>query len=260
MSELNERGGLPPNFSLSSMINNAQDNRVASQLIMDASDRQRRQIKIDAITGLLKQEAWFDNVDAIIENLQPGEILTIFVVDLDDFKSLNDSLGHDAGDEFLGIAAQALQETFKRETDKMAHGSRERQDSESIARLGGDEFAIYTIQKTDIVDGERRSTDNNEEIDLQPKRVNAELRKLIIDTKFAATNHHMSMGGATYVEGDTAKTLFVRADINMIHSKYQGKIDKISEEDREHLCEIIDFLQRVGARVEPWLFYVINKT
>ena len=233
----------------------------ALQLVIDAADRIRDQISLDAKTGLLKQEAWFDDLDTAIENLQPGERLVVYMADLDNFKTINDTLGHDAGDEVLGIVAEAFKQTFKRETDEIAHGSRERRNSEGIARLGGDEFAVFSTTKANGFSGNQRHNDNVEkEVSTRDERVNTRLQELIAGTRFDGYKLRLSIGEATCNEDDTAKTLLVRADTDMIHAKYQGKIDSISEDDRKRLREIINFLQKVGARVEPWLVDAANVT
>jgi len=62
--------------------------------------------------------------------------MTLFYLDLDDLKKINDSFGHEAGDAALVEAVEALRDTFR--------------DSDIIARLGGDEFAVLAI---DVADG-----------------------------------------------------------------------------------------------------------
>ena len=62
---------------------------------------------------------------------QANELLAVCYFDLDDFKEVNDTLGHEAGDQLLVQLAQRMR-TCMRETD-------------TIARMGGDEFAIATV-------------------------------------------------------------------------------------------------------------------
>jgi diguanylate cyclase (GGDEF)-like protein/PAS domain S-box-containing protein len=79
----------------------------------------------DPLTGL-GNRAWF--MQALAETLHQGDRSALLMLDLDHFKSINDTLGHHAGDLLLGMAAQRLQRALG--------------DTASLARLGGDEFAI----------------------------------------------------------------------------------------------------------------------
>ena len=101
-----------------------------------------RQARTDPLTGLYNRRAFMDELARHIDRLEregmPGALLFI---DLDHFKALNDSCGHDAGDEALRVAAQLLR-TCTRPTDL-------------IARLGGDEFAVWLDGADEFAAAER---------------------------------------------------------------------------------------------------------
>jgi diguanylate cyclase (GGDEF)-like protein/PAS domain S-box-containing protein len=83
----------------------------------------------DSLTGLSNRAVFRDRVDhALARAARDGSELTVLLLDLDGFKTVNDSLGHDAGDELLIAVA-----------DRVRACGRE---SDSVARMGGDEFAI----------------------------------------------------------------------------------------------------------------------
>jgi diguanylate cyclase (GGDEF)-like protein len=83
----------------------------------------------DSLTNLMNRRAFIAEVDSeIARQKRYGGIFSLAIIDLDDFKSLNDSMGHTAGDEALRLTSEILQ-TSTRESD-------------SIGRIGGDEFAI----------------------------------------------------------------------------------------------------------------------
>jgi diguanylate cyclase (GGDEF)-like protein len=83
----------------------------------------------DVLTGLSNRAFFTEQLESAVARLQRhGEPFSVFMMDLDKFKNVNDTLGHPAGDELLRETAQRLQSSL-RETDV-------------LARLGGDEFAI----------------------------------------------------------------------------------------------------------------------
>ena len=96
----------------------------------------REQAERDALTGLFNRQA----VDSLSEHLrlevdQQQSGLIVMMVDLDRFKYINDSYGHDAGDEVLKTVADRLRRSVR--------------DSDIVARLGGDEFLLllpHTVQ------------------------------------------------------------------------------------------------------------------
>lgn len=81
--------------------------------------------KSDALTGLYNRKAFEKFIDQALE--QKSEA-TLYVIDLDNFKKINDTYGHIAGDEAIVAAAEALKHIFR--------------ESDYIARMGGDEFAV----------------------------------------------------------------------------------------------------------------------
>jgi diguanylate cyclase (GGDEF)-like protein len=91
----------------------------------ERDDQLRRLAFEDSLTGLPNRPLFEQR---IAETLASGEPAVIAFLDLDDFKQVNDSLGHAAGDRFLQIAAARLRNALREE--------------DLVARLGGDEFAI----------------------------------------------------------------------------------------------------------------------
>ena len=103
---------------------------------LDANDRARtrqaqdaRVARTDALTGLPNRCAIEEYLpQAIARARHRGGLLAVGVIDLDDFNSVNDQLGRDAGDELLGCVSRGLRTWLR--------------DSDFIARLGGDEFVV----------------------------------------------------------------------------------------------------------------------
>ena len=100
----------------------------------DITERARAQKKIahlahyDALTDLPNRVLFREQLERELERVKRGEQLAVLYIDIDEFKSVNDSLGHPVGDELLKAVACRLRACV-RETD-------------FVARLGGDEFAI----------------------------------------------------------------------------------------------------------------------
>lgn len=98
----------------------------------EAEDQMRHMATHDGLTGLPNRSLLFDRLEAAIHRSHRENNKTaLLFIDLDGFKAVNDTFGHDAGDEVLKVVASQLL-VLSRETD-------------TVARLGGDEFVIlYT--------------------------------------------------------------------------------------------------------------------
>jgi diguanylate cyclase (GGDEF)-like protein/PAS domain S-box-containing protein len=92
-------------------------------------DQLRRQAFHDELTGLPNRALFTDRLEHAISFLGPRtEPIAVLFVDLDDFKMVNDSLGHDAGDRLLVEAGKRIEKSLR--------------PVDTVARLGGDEFAV----------------------------------------------------------------------------------------------------------------------
>ena len=92
----------------------------------------------DSLTDLANRALFRDRVDhALKRRGADGTTVAVLVLDLDRFKTVNDSLGHNAGDELLVAVARRLQSILR--------------PSDTAARLGGDEFAILVEDLHDQV-------------------------------------------------------------------------------------------------------------
>jgi len=124
-----------------------------------------------------------------------GQTVALLAVDLDGFKSVNDTHGHAAGDAVLKTVAQRIQEVIRA--------------SDIVARIGGDEFIIML-------------TDVNQESALET----AERSIALLSMPYAdcLVSVSASVGVALYPEcGDTLKTLTSAADQAMYPAKHSGK-------------------------------------
>src|SRR5205814_7645686 len=84
--------------------------------------------RYDSLTGLPNRALFRDQMDASVTNLRRRGPFAIHFIDLDEFKQVNDTLGHPCGDELLCAVAKRLRNAVR--------------SSDVVARFGGDEFVI----------------------------------------------------------------------------------------------------------------------
>jgi diguanylate cyclase (GGDEF)-like protein len=154
----------------------------------------------DTLTGLPNRSMLDERVASAIEAAdERGGSMTLAFLDLDNFKLVNDSLGHHAGDALLKIVAARMQQCVRA--------------SDSIVRLGGDEFVV-------LINGAMRKGESVEDR-LRAVREAVAEPVLIEGRSFQIT---CSMGVAAYPEhGRNATELMARADAAMYRAKEIGR-------------------------------------
>jgi diguanylate cyclase (GGDEF)-like protein/PAS domain S-box-containing protein len=162
----------------------------------------------DDLTGLANRALFNDHLSqAIARNERNGKFVAVLYLDLDNFKTINDSLGHSVGDGLLKAVGAQLVGCLRR--------------SDTAARLGGDEFAILV-----------EDVDNRREALQLAERVMARLREPLL-----VGSHHVSTTasvGITFgAAGSTSEQLLRNADLAMYRAKAQGK-DRY-EEFQDHM-------------------------
>jgi diguanylate cyclase (GGDEF)-like protein len=156
----------------------------------------------DALTGLPNRSTLSETVaDAVRRAQARGRWASVVFVDLDNFKMVNDSLGHAAGDELLRIMADRMRASIG--TD------------DTVVRLGGDEFVIVFADQAPAADALLDQVERVKRAISEPVALDAR--------SFAITS---SMGIATYPhDGADAETLVANADAAMYRSKQGGRDD-----------------------------------
>lgn len=152
----------------------------------------------DALTGLPNRQLLHDRINqAIAAANQSGQLVAIVFIDLDNFKLINDSLGHSAGDQLLKSIATAIQSSIR--------------PVDTLARLGGDEFVLllYDVPNEDFI---------SQEID----RINQ-----AFTTPFFVGKREIfvsySAGFSLYPQdGNDSETLLMNADVAMYRAKEQS--------------------------------------
>lgn len=164
----------------------------------DAEQMIWRQANFDQLTGLPNRRMFLDRLgEEIKKSRRSGLPMALLFLDLDDFKCVNDTLGHDAGDLLLCQVADRLRECVR--------------ESDTVARLGGDEFTLILPNLTD------------------PDHVGAIAQKILtrLSAPFMigddAANVTASIGIALYpADADDAESLLRKADQAMYRSKKGG--------------------------------------
>ncbi|MBA3487745.1 MAG: PAS domain S-box protein [Lysobacter sp.] len=171
----------------------------------DVTQRQRYEEQLayrathDELTGLPNRQLLLDRLQqAVLSAERYGREIAVMFIDLDDFKLVNDSLGHSAGDDVLRVVARRLQEVVR--------------GTDTVGRFGGDEFVIVLAEQTDAAG-----------IAEVLARVTRELTDPI---ELAGVSYTLtpSIGYCRYPEaGRDAEALLMRADVAMYQAKQQGR-------------------------------------
>ncbi|MCX7828218.1 MAG: diguanylate cyclase [Thermanaerothrix sp.] len=97
-------------------------------------DQLKTQAVTDALTGIYNRRGFLEMAKrALRRSKEEGRCVSLIYMDLDGFKNVNDTLGHDAGDQLLKAMAQAMMESFR--------------SQDVLGRVGGDEFACFLIHQ-----------------------------------------------------------------------------------------------------------------
>jgi diguanylate cyclase (GGDEF)-like protein/PAS domain S-box-containing protein len=164
-----------------------------------ALEEQLRQLAFhDPLTMLANRNLFRDRVQHALTLAQRGpNCLAVMFLDLDNFKNINDSLGHDAGDRLLQAVAHRVMQATR--------------SSDTVARLGGDEFAV-------LMEGVERSSEVGCVADALIATLNVPFQLDGREVRVGA-----SVGVAISAAEAGAEALLSNADIAMYHAKAAGK-------------------------------------
>lgn len=154
-----------------------------------------RMATIDKLTGLCNRHK-FEELFALEaeKSIRFSLPLSIILIDIDHFKSVNDTYGHDVGDEVLKCLADILQESIRK--------------IDIVARWGGEEFLVLCS-----------GTDLN-----QTRKLAEKLCKVVESASFPTIGHvTISLGVSTFKKHDTFSKLFKDADRGLYHAKERGR-------------------------------------
>lgn len=180
---------------------------------LQQSDEQVRILAYhDSLTGLPNRTMFQEYLDqSILHAKRNQQSLAVMFLDLDNFKQVNDSLGHYAGDALLQKVAQRVTKVL-RGGDYLARGSSQNSGEKILARLGGDEFIILL---PDIPDSLAAGV-------VAQRLVEALAKPVIVSGEACYVS--ASIGITLYPDdGSNTNELIKNADIAMYHAKEKGK-------------------------------------
>jgi diguanylate cyclase (GGDEF)-like protein len=152
----------------------------------------------DLMTGVYNKVSGINIAENKLRTSNEKSLHALFVIDIDNFKDINDNLGHAVGDKVIIEAAKTISNVFR--------------DSDIVSRFGGDEFVVFAAHITDIGLVEKKATE----------LCNALHKSYGEDENLQ--NISASVGIACYpVHGSTYEELFEHADETLYKVKEQGK-------------------------------------
>jgi diguanylate cyclase (GGDEF)-like protein len=161
-------------------------------------DRLRHDAEHDSLTGLANRVLFAERTHTALTRPDRKHPVAVLFIDLDDFKTVNDSLGHEAGDKLLAEVASRLGDVVR--------------DGDTVARFGGDEFAVLlesAVDRRDAANIARRALESlSDPMDLGGKSVRA----------MASIGIAMDVDGSSDVD-----SIMRNADVAMYLSKSRGK-------------------------------------
>lgn len=166
---------------------------------INAEDKILHQAHFDALTNLPNRFLSLDRLTQLInESPRKNKLIFVLFLDLDDFKKVNDSLGHETGDKLLIEAAERLRSSVR--------------IGDTVGRLGGDEFII-------ILDGMAETSDA---IPVVENLINQ------FRSAFKIDNHELILTASIGIsifpgDGNSASELLRHADSAMYYAKEQGR-------------------------------------
>jgi diguanylate cyclase (GGDEF)-like protein len=165
------------------------------------------QMRKDPLTDLLNRGAFDAGLAEAIASCRSGRAeLTVFLLDLDHFKAVNDTHGHPAGDEVLRAVSRQLVRSFPRKEDL-------------VARYGGEEFVALC-----------RSV-GAEHAGMLAERARKGIEKLVVECEDAEVRPTASIGYAVLRPSDDPASFVKRADEALYRAKAEGRNRAVAEEE-----------------------------
>jgi diguanylate cyclase (GGDEF)-like protein len=189
---LRQPGGVP--LGALQVVTDVTASRAIENRLVQEIQKMARMAGEDPLTGLPNRRAF----DIVLESAVSGatkEPFAVMLIDLNDFKPINDAFGHEVGDAAIKAFGKRLDELTR--------------DADFVARIGGDEFAVV-LTNANRAAAERAARRFSENLDFE----------------FEAGGKRLRLWGSVGLahSADGADTVFARADIKMYESKKRDKM------------------------------------
>ena len=187
-------------IGLKPFVNSRIDNRKVAGVDKKTFEAMKRKAEIDDLTGLYNRKTVQEKIEHYMDGHKKGKSYFLFMIDMDNFKNINDTYGHWVGDHVLRQTGALLKAIFENR-------------SAYIGRIGGDEFIalLYDVDSSDAVSEFLSS-------------IQERLRVKIPGTSEFFTG---SVGYAPGRKGDTFEELYQRADEALYAAKRMRKREVI---------------------------------
>ena len=165
-------------------------------------EKLERLVTTDPLTSILNRRGFLDTLEKELSltNREQADGGLLIMIDLDNFKAINDTYGHSAGDEALKLVAQTLNAHIRK--------------MDSAARLGGDEFVLIFSNAHPI------------EASARLQKLARKLNNLSLKWNDNYIAIRASLGIHGYEKGDSMHTILAKADSDMYNSKRGKKSSK----------------------------------
>lgn len=163
------------------------------------SKQMRRLAEIDPLTGLLNRRAFVERGNLILHrSVQDDRLVSVIIIDIDHFKSVNDNYGHQVGDQVLVEISSAIKAILRKR--------------DYMARIGGEEFVVLLYDT------------NTEEATRVAEKIRSCVEQLKMAKQHSVVNCTISMGLAIdYASKADLDSLIGKADKALYEAKAQGR-------------------------------------
>jgi diguanylate cyclase (GGDEF) domain len=177
------------------ILQKAREQLLAQRSLYSKLEQYRRQAYHDSLTGLYNRIAFMEHLEAEIRQAESNRgVFSLLLLDIDDFKQVNDTLGHLAGDTVLSSIGELLRQRLRR--------------GDMAARYGGEELVVLAPNT------------GREAAKSMAESIRAAIAGYDFGLERTVT---VSIGCATYRQGEDRSALFARADAAMYEAKRNGK-------------------------------------
>ncbi|MDQ2819336.1 MAG: GGDEF domain-containing protein [Pseudomonadota bacterium] len=177
----------------------------------EAAQALERLATTDGLTGALNRRAWLALANAKLANTAvEGQPVSVLIMDIDHFKQINDTLGHDAGDRALQLFARLMQEASA--------------SGDLVCRYGGEEFCV-------LMAGEQNGVINFDQ----------RMRAMLASTVFEVLGHQVTYSAGLVTRNSADRQiseLLLRADQALYHAKATGRNRTIDAVNVRSLTEV----------------------